>query len=161
MQTVSLEFFVRAIPEGFLFILAVYTFSNTKVNRNIYILSSILLGCLAYLIKTLPIDYGIHSILILILYIILSTYINKINLIKSIQISIASFITMFMCEGINIIIIKFILRKDLDTVLANPTLKTIYTSPSLLMFACIVVGVYYFRLSRSSKHREVLSRTAN
>lgn len=141
------EFFLRAIPEGFLFIFAVYVFSKTTVNKSRYILSSIIFIFVPYLIRLLPIDYGIHTLIGLIFQILLAVYINKINVLKSIQACILSIVTMFVCEGINVGIIKFILKKDLNTVFSNSLSKMLYGIPSLLIFACIVC-IYYFKTAK-------------
>ena len=149
-----IELFLRLIPEAFLLIFAAYVFSKTPVNKGRYILSSILFGSINYFIRLLPIDYGIHSVLGLILFVILLTNINKINVIKSIQAVFINTITMFICEGVNVIIIQFILKKDMNLVFGDPISKTIYGAPSLLIFAC-VVGVYYFWSLKRNEFRHV------
>jgi hypothetical protein len=152
-----IELFLRAIPEGLIFVFAVYVFSKTTVNRNRYILSSMLFGVIAYSIRLLPIDYGIHTVITLIVYIALVTNVNKIYIVKSIQLCIINFIIMFLCEGINMIIIKFVLKKDLEVIAQNSALKAVYTSPSILIFACII-AIYYFRTVKKSKYVQHSSR---
>jgi hypothetical protein len=147
-----IELFLRLVPEALFLILAGYAFSKTKVNRSKYILSSILFGSINYLIRLLPIDYGVHTILGLICYVILLNKINNISLIKAIQVSFISTIIMFICEGISIAIIQFVLKKDVNAIFSDPLLKIIYGVPSLLIFGCIICAFYFVFLKRRSSY---------
>ncbi len=154
LQITWFEFIVRGIPEAFLFVLAVYAFSKTKINIKKYLLSVLLFSISVYLIRLLPIQYGIHTILNLIALIILSSSINKIDIIKSIQGGIIIIILGFIFEGINAFFIQVVLKIDLNGIMNNPTLKTLYGLPSLL-FPVIFVVIYYLRLSKRKELRYV------
>ena len=88
--------------------------------------------------------------------IVLAVNINKIGIIKSIQASIMTLILEFICEGINMFIIQYIFKADINDLLSEPSLKILYGIPSLLIFAAIVF-TYYFYLARRKKLREVLN----
>jgi hypothetical protein len=137
-----LEIIIRGIPECFLFVFAAYTFSKTAINSKRYLLSSLLFGVIAYGVRLLPIQYGVHTIINLIFLIVIMTAINKIEIIKSIRAGIISIILEFICEGINVFILKNVLKEDLNLVLGDPTLKTLYGLPSLAIFGCIVAILY-------------------
>lgn len=157
MLNVSLmEFFFRAAPEEFLLIFAIYAFSKTAINIKKYLISSILFVIIAYSIRFLPIQYGVHTILNLIVVIVLTVNINKIDIIKSIRASIITIILEFICEGINISIIQYIFKLDLNYILNNPILKILYGIPSLLIFACVTI-LYYFRALRKKELRDVFN----
>lgn len=141
------EFIVRGIPEEFLFVLAVYAFSKTGINLKKYLLSGTLFWVLAYLIRLLPIQYGIHTILSLIALIIIVNFINKIDIIKSIRAGLIAVILQFVFEGINVLFIEFILKKDLNSTINNPILMTLYGLPSIILFGIFVI-TYYVRLSK-------------
>jgi hypothetical protein len=141
------EIIVRGIPEEFLFVLAVHTFSKTGINLKKYLLSGTLLWVLVAFIRSLPIQIGIHTILALIALIVLVSFINKIDIIKSIRAGIITTILAFIFEGINISFIQFILKKELNTLVYDPILKTLFGLPSLIVFG-IFVTAYYLRLSK-------------
>jgi hypothetical protein len=149
-----IELIIRLIPEGLAFILSGYALTRNVINMKRFLLSGVLLAIAGYFIRLLPIDYGIHSVLTLISFIILVININKFNVIKSIQAGIGSMIIMFISEGVNVAIIQFILKKDIDAIFADPILKTLYGLPSLLIFASIV-GTYYFVLLKRNKLKYV------
>ncbi|WP_461207181.1 hypothetical protein [Clostridium sp. DL1XJH146] len=148
MLTISwFEFIVRGIPEEFLFVLAIHTFSKTGINLKKYLLAGGLFWIFASLIRLLPIQYGIHTILSLIVLIILVNYINKIEVVKAIRAGLITLIVEFVFEGINFFIIQFILKVDLDTMMNDPILKTLYGLPSIILFG-IFITINYIRISR-------------
>ena len=149
-----LEFFFRGLPEEFLLIFAVHAFSKTVINIKRYVITSIFFVIIVYSIRFFPIQYGVHTILGLIVTIVLTVNVNKIGIIKSIQGSIIAIILEFICEGINIFIIQYIFKSDINYIFNDPMLKILYGIPSLMIFACIV-SIYYFGLSRKNEFSEV------
>lgn len=149
-----LEFFVRGLPESFLFIFAAYAFSKTKFHLTKYLLSSVILALVGFITRSLPINYGVHNILNIFAFILLIYNINKIDLIKSIKTGIISAILQFVCELINIFIIQYIFKQEISYVFSNPTLKTLYGIPSLLIFG-IIVALYYIMTMKEIKTKQV------
>ena len=144
LKLTMFEFVIRSIPEVFVFMFAAYAFSKTKIDKKIYILSSLLLAVAVFVIRALPINYGVHTILNISFMTIISNSINKIEIISSVKAAIIMAIILFASEGINVFILKFLLGDRLTMILSNPVLKTIYGLPSLLILASIVIGYYIF-----------------
>lgn len=145
LEITLLELLLRGIPEAFLFIFAAYAFSKKFIEPKRFIISSIVYAIMVYMIRLLPIHYGVHVILNLFVLIVLTFKINKIDLVKAIQVSIAIIILQFICEGINVLLIQYVFRFDVGSVFNNPILKILYGIPSMLIFA-LIAGVYYIRL---------------
>lgn len=141
------EFFLRGIPEEFLVVLAIHVFSKTGIDLKKYLLSGSILWVLAYSIRLLPIQYGIHSILSLIAVILLVTLINKIDIIKAIRSGLMTLILVFISEGLNLLFLQGILKVDLNIVMIDPFLKTLYGMPSIIIFGAFVI-TYYIILSK-------------
>ncbi|MCR1935074.1 hypothetical protein ACQX0N_06105 [Clostridium tepidum] len=136
------EFVARAVPEAFLFIFAIYTFSHTRINKKRYLLSSLLMTIMIFIIRSLPISYGIHTILSIMVLVLLSYTINKIDVTIAVKSTIITIILQFICEGINIFIIQYVLKNDMNYIFNNSKLKTMYGIPSLIIFTCIVLLLY-------------------
>lgn len=147
LKLTPMEFLVRGLPEAFLFIIAAYAFSKKVINIKKYIISSILYGLMTYLVRFLPIHYGVHTIINVFVLIIITVNINKIDLIASIRSAITTIILQFICEGINVLIIQYIFNIDINYVFSDPVLKTLYGIPSIIVFACVAI-TYYIRLLR-------------
>jgi len=145
LQVTPFEFFARGLPEGFLFIFAAYAFSKRYIDIKRYIVSSIIYVIIVYTIRFLPINFGVHTILNFFIFIILIVNINKINLIESVRSVTIALILLFVCEGLNILIIQHVFKADMSYILSKPVLKVLYGTPAILFFACIVIS-YYVRL---------------
>jgi hypothetical protein len=150
MKLSIIEFFLRSIPEGFLFIYASYVFSKKAIRLRPFLLSSILLAIGVYGIQFLPIHKGINNILNITVFIILSTKVNKIDFIKSIKVVFSSIMLGFVCEGINLFLIQSVFKLDINYIFSDPKLKTIYGIPSLLIFG-LVVSLYHCIKSKKKK----------
>jgi hypothetical protein len=145
MKLSVIEFLLRSIPEGLLFIYAAYVFSKEDMRLKPFLLSSILLAIASYGAQFLPIHRGINNILNIIVFILLSTKVNKIDFTKSIKAIFGTMLLMFVCEGINVVLIQAVFKLDIDYVFSIPKLKAIYGIPSLLILAIIISSAHYIR----------------
>ncbi|EKQ51720.1 MULTISPECIES: hypothetical protein [unclassified Clostridium] len=152
LQLTAFEFIVRAIPEAFIIIFAGYILSNKELNIKRYLISSILLAISTFFIRMLPINYGVHTILSIIIQIILLVYISKIDMILAMKSSIILTICLFIVELLNMLVLNIILKEKLESIMINPIPKTIYGLPSLFGFAFIIFGYYYLRKKGKSKN---------
>lgn len=148
----AFEFIVRTIPEAFIFIFASYALSNNKLNIKRYIISSILFGICIYVIRRLPINYGVHTILSIIIQTIILASISKIDVILGIKASIITTISLFIIELLNLLALNIILKEQLESIMLNPISKTIYGLPSLGGFATITLFYYYLRKKDKFKY---------
>ncbi|MCM8710256.1 hypothetical protein M2651_04350 [Clostridium sp. SYSU_GA19001] len=147
-----LEFFLRAIPETFLMVLIVHALSRMKINFKKYLLSSSIFSVMVYLIRLLPIQLGVHSILNLIVLIVLTVLINKVDIIKSTSSGLIAFIFTFLLEGANFYFIQSVLKKDINEVMTNPVSKVLTGLPSLILFGIFTI-IYYIILLKQNKLR--------
>ncbi|NFO31819.1 hypothetical protein FDB41_16615 [Clostridium botulinum] len=144
LRLTTFEFLVRIIPEAFVLILGMFTLSNTKFNLKKYIISSLLFGLCEYGIRMLPINYGVHTILDIFIMIVTMFSINKSDVILSIRSSLITTIGLFICEGLNMLLLSAIFKDRLEVIMSNTKLKTIYGLPSLIFFTSITI-VYSLR----------------
>lgn len=158
MKISMIELFFRMIPESFLFIYATYVFSKKVIVLRSFMLSSILLGISTYVIRLLPIHSGINNILSMAMFIVLSAKVNRIDLVKSIQVVFMSTILGFICEGINVLLIKYVFMQDINFIFNDPKLKTLYGIPSLLIFGFVLLIVlFYYKIQSKNKKLETTS----
>ena len=152
LSATVLEFILRGIPEGYLFIFAGYTFSKTRLNIRKFIVSGLLLGIIGYLVRFLPISFGVHSVLILIACIVMLHTVHKIPLIKAISSGMAIMLIAFAAEILNGALIALIRGFRLTELVhdpqliniefANATQKLIYGIPSLTLMWLVVIIFY-------------------
>lgn len=146
-----IEFFLRLIPEGFLLALSIYAFSSTPINKKRFIISGVILSINPYLIRMLPINFGVHTILLIMLYIIVAVNINRIDVMISIKLSLISIIILSICDFVNLFIVMKVLNISVEKLLDDILSKTLLGLPSLGLFFIIVFSFY----KRSPKKVEV------
>lgn len=127
------------IPEGLFFVWAFYTLSQTRISINRYFLSVIINVILVCGVKLLPIDFGVHTLLLIVAYIITNIVINKINVIKSIVVTISVIIIEFICEIIDLFIIQHLFKSNAEYIFSNSILKVLYGFPSFLLFVFFII----------------------
>lgn len=129
---------LRGIPEAFIHMYAMYAFANKEIHKKRYILSSIVLAFMMVLISKLPISYGIHSILVVMVIIGLGIMGNQLEIIYCTSVAIINMIIQFLTEGINVLFIEKVLKMELASAMAYPLQKALYGIPSLVMFFLII-----------------------
>lgn len=150
LKVTLIEFIFRAIPEAFIYIFAMYVFAGAKIDKVRYIKTSIILAIMMCTIRSLPISYGVHTILIIMIAITLCGTINKLAIIDIIHASIISVVIQFLAEGIDILLIEAVFKKNIHEVLKNPLHKVIYGIPSLVMWGAAIF-IYYQYISKKVK----------
>ncbi len=139
------ELIVRTIPESFLFVFAIYVFANTKLDFKKYIISSIELAIGTFFIRKLPISYGIHTIINIILLVFICNFFNKINTLECIKGGIFTAIILFFSEAINLFLIQLKVGDNVTSIFRDPVLKTIYGIPSLIIFLLVILLVNFLK----------------
>ncbi|AKN29303.1 hypothetical protein Ccar_00010 [Clostridium carboxidivorans P7] len=143
------EFFCRGIPEAFIFVLASLLFTKKKIDKKNLFISSILYAITVYLVRMLPIHLGVHSIILIMIYIVISVLINKITINKSIFCTLIEFSILSICELTNLFILGW-LKVDMQGMLSNPAKKVLYFIPSLILFSSIL-ALFYIVICKNRK----------
>lgn len=146
LKLTVLEFLLRTIPESFISVLISYLISNTKIQKKTYIISSLLFSVATYLIRLLPIDMGVHSLIVFSAYIPICVIVSKIPINKAIFSIMSAALVLILSEWVNIFILVNILKINVQTALVNPVLKTVYLMPSLFLYALFVLFLYKYTM---------------
>ncbi|ENK1244233.1 hypothetical protein AB2063_002419 [Clostridium botulinum] len=136
------ELVIRTLPECFFIIFVIQVFSNYKINKNKYVLSSILLSIIMYSIRLLPIHYGVHTILNIIAIVLICTFINEVTPIKSITYSLILMSLLALSEALNLYFIYKIFGENVANTLKNPLKKCIYLMPSMIILVITILFVF-------------------
>lgn len=148
------EFFCRGIPEAFVFAFAGLLFTKKTIDKKKCFILSILYAMVVYLVRLLPIHLGVHSIIIIIFYILIFVLINNVSINKSIFCILFEFMILSICELINIIILSLI-NIDIRIILRSPVKKVIYFLPSLILFSGIMLLFYIviYKIKKKYSHK--------
>ncbi|NLL30051.1 MAG: hypothetical protein GX258_03225 [Clostridiales bacterium] len=137
LEVEFIEIFIRAMPEQVLLVIGSYILSKTKLNEKRILISGFVMGVALYAFRLLPVQFGVHTLFGICLLAVLNYKVNKINIIKSIQVSAINYIILFVSETILIFILQ-LLKINLDAVFADSILKTLIGTPSLLIYAIFI-----------------------
>ncbi|WP_315971149.1 hypothetical protein [Clostridium botulinum] len=143
-----IELLMRLTPESFLLIFIVQAFSNSKISKNKYILSSILLATTIYSIRLLPIHYGVNTILNIIAIVLICIFINEVTPIKAISYSLILSIFLALSEALNLYFIYKIFGENVVDIFENPLKKSISGIPSMIMLIITVLFIFKIKNRR-------------
>lgn len=142
---------LRMIPEGILLFCAIYVIINKKLDNKKVIFSGVLLGIINYLVRMLPINFGVHTILGLLACIgILSKY-HKVELFKSIKVSLISMIILFVSDAITVFSYINILKISGETLFDKTIIGTLLSMPTLFIFILIMIFIKLLKNRTNSK----------
>ncbi|WP_195262573.1 MULTISPECIES: hypothetical protein [unclassified Clostridium] len=145
-----IEFFLRVLPEGFLFVFSIYIFSQLKIDKKKLIISSLIFSVAVFIIRSLPINYGVHMILSVLVLLFISISYNKVEAIHSVKSIIILYLIQLISEGINISILN-LMKLNLDQLFKDPVKKSILGLPSLLITFIIIIMFYIINKKRKLK----------
>lgn len=136
------ELFLRLVPESFILALSIYAFSNTKVQMKKLIVSGVIMTISAYSVRMLPINFGVHTILLIMIYILTAVNVNGIYMIKAIRAGLIGYITLSICDFINFFLVVNIMDIPIKKMIENINLKMLLGLPSLVLFFIIIFAFY-------------------
>ncbi|WP_147564577.1 hypothetical protein [Clostridium tyrobutyricum] len=137
-----LDLLSSVLPESFLFIFASYLFNHKKFDRNRIIASIIIFSFAVYFIRLLPIQFGIHTILNILVYVAICIKINRIPFTKSITYSLILMAMLSLSEQLNYLILYHIFGQNVQTILNNDLFKNLCFMPSMLLFFIGIIICY-------------------
>ena len=136
----------RTFPESIILVLSGMILLETSIDKNKILKEGILLGFIIGIIRLLPINFGVHTILSMIaLGVILFNNCDK-DIIKAMISTCLVWISLVLSEGIYILIATIVLNIDINRLVDNSSLLgAITTLPSLIVMFLIVILLKYIK----------------
>lgn len=153
-----IQFLIIGIPQGFLFVLAIYIYTKTKFNLFKYLLLSSVFTVITYLIRFLPISIGVNSMLSLLILILMFLILYKLDLTKIIKLIINVILIMLVISALEIINELMLQSFGVSQKILNasvPLTKSLYMIPSNIMFAVFVLISYLIMKNPLKKESEI------
>lgn len=120
----------------------IHIISEKPVNIPKYIFLSMLISILTFFVRWLPIYFGVHMIINIILTISIMVII-KIPLIKSINSTLLVYFILSLSEFLNIVILD-LLNINMNIEFSNPFIKCLSGMPSLIILLIFIIILNYF-----------------
>ena len=140
-----LSLITRMIPEAFLVMFSIYLLTNTKMDMKKIIISGIIGGIGVYVIRLLPIHFGVHTILAVMMYIFLAVKLNKIEIYKAIAITLVSQIILFISDFTFVLIYTKIFRLSSEAIFGHVWVAAVAGIPPLFLYYFVIRLIAYFK----------------
>ncbi len=143
LQQPLYSLFIRLIPENLIVIYAICLLTESDVNLKNLFISGIIGGICVYLTRMLPIHFGVHTILSVMLMIVLAIRLNGIEIHKAITASLTSVILLFISD---LMFVVFYNALNFTSALSGQTLVSVLAGvPSLVLFYFIVRFIIFIK----------------
>lgn len=129
------------IPEMLVIIFGIYLITKQPFNLRNYIFSSVAMAVLVFFVRMLPINYGVHTIISIILNITLMVFVG-IPIRKSIYGTLLMYLILSLCEVLDVALLSA-LNFNMNLQSASTLEKFILTIPSLVLFVIFIAIIYY------------------
>ncbi|SMC24554.1 hypothetical protein SAMN02745134_02208 [Clostridium acidisoli DSM 12555] len=134
-----LELFFRGFPESILFIWAISLINMKKISKKVWLLLSIFLSIIVYMVRLLPIQFGVHTLITVVFLIISTNYFIKLPLTRAISSSLIVITLLSICEFINSVLLIHLFNIDILNLVNIPSKKILIYMPSLVLFAIFIL----------------------
>ncbi|CUU48574.1 hypothetical protein [Clostridium beijerinckii] len=131
-----IDFFIRLIPEEFIFIWGICTISNIVISKKTHIIYCILIAIEVYVVRLLPIHFGVH-IIINNIFTICLLIITGISIDIAIRNSLLMMLLIVISEFFNMLVLK-ILNINIEAQFKIPGVESLMLSPSLLLVILLI-----------------------
>ena len=136
----------RTFPESIVAVLSGMILLGINIDKGKVLKYGIYLGFIISIIRLLPINFGVHSILSMIAVWMILFKNSSNDIIKSIVSTCLVWISLALSEGIYILIATDILNIGVEKLMDNTSLNgAIITLPSLLIMFLIVILIKYIK----------------
>jgi hypothetical protein len=139
--------------QGFAMILGIYAFCRSKVEGKKYLIASAMMIVVLYVMRLLPIQAGIHTILDLILCFLIAVLYLKMPAFNAIRSILIMTVLLLLTELLNVFSMTQLLGKArFDALMADPVSKYIVGLPAAVVFAGIILVVYLILKKKNNKN---------
>ncbi|MEY8000427.1 hypothetical protein AB8U03_09515 [Clostridium sp. Mt-5] len=145
-----IELFLRGIPEMLLMIWGIHMIAKKPFNAKKCIPLSIIMSIIVFFLRELPIYFGVHTLIMLILIISIMVLIG-IPIITSIYGTLFMLLILSLSEFLNMLILKLLaININLNSI--APIKKSLLGIPSLIIMLLILMIMKYLLNKRRTKN---------
>jgi hypothetical protein len=147
------EFLFGYIMQAFAFILGVFAFNRQKIIVKSYVTVSLLVSVFYFLVRQLPISFGVHTIINLLLLLLVCIFIFKMPIYATIRSTLLVTVFLLASEILNVWLMISILGRDkFEQEMSVALNKAIIGLPGSFAFAILIL-VTYLLSTKSEKNK--------
>ncbi len=156
MKSILFEFLLGYGLQSFAILFGVYAFNRQRIIVKSYVFASLLVIVVSYLVRLLPISFGVHTIINMLIMFLICIIVLKMPAYKTIQSALLVTVLLLICEMIDVaIIISIIGRITFEKMMLNPLQKAIAGLPGTIFFVIIVITSYIILNNHRKKGEDI------
>lgn len=133
-----IELVVTCIPQMFLMAITIYMIAKKTLDKKKILISTAIMGPIGLVVPKLPISFGVHTIIIMSIYLLVLTSINKIEVRKAVSGLLICLFIIILTELINFAILgAFGIIPDKKELITQ-----FYMIPATLIYIVINFAIY-------------------
>lgn len=141
--------FFKLIPETFVLIWGICTISNKVISKKIHIIYCILISIETYVVRLLPIHFGVH-IIINNIFTICLLIIAEISIDTAIRSTLLMTLLLLISEVFNIRLLE-IFNVNIEVQFKIPGVESLLMLPSLLLFTLFIYLIKFLLRKKADK----------
>lgn len=139
------EYVLGYVIQGFTIVLGVYAFNRKKIDVKRYIFTSILVSIISSLVRLLPINFGIHTILNMIFLFLISILMLKMPAFNIMRSALLATLLLLVIEVVDVALMILIFgNEQFESMMVNAVNKAILGLPCTIVFAVVTVLTYVY-----------------
>lgn len=155
VEIILFEYILGYILQGFAYCLGIYAFCMKKLETKKYVMVSGMFIVISYIMRMLPVSFGVHTILNLICLFLLAILFLKMPVLPTIRSILAITVLLLMTELVSVFCItKIVGQAQFESMMNDSLGKAIIALPSSVIFAVIAV-ISYFVLRKIKTKKSV------
>lgn len=155
LKSFIFEFLLGYGLQGFAIIFGVYAFNRQRIVIRSYIIGSLLVILVSYLVRLLPISFGVHTIINMLIMFLICIIVLKMPAYKTIQSALLVTVLLLICEMVDVAIMIAIFGKSrFEKMMLVPLQKAMAGIPGTMFFVMIVIVAYLILSNQMKKKGE-------
>lgn len=158
LQLILLEYILGYGLQAFIIVFGIYTFNRQKIERKKYLLTSIMFAVITFLVRQLPISFGVHTIFNMLAFIIICIVLLKMPAVSTIQSMVFVVVLLLASEMIGMLIAGAIFGNSrIQNIMENTKQRALLSIPINLIFLLMVALSYYILKRKGDSNRRFSS----
>lgn len=157
-KVIVFEFVLGYMLQGFAIVLGIYTFNRQEITIKDYVRASGLVMMISCLVRLLPISFGVHTIINMLLLFIICILLLRMPMYTTLRSMSFVTILLLLFEMVDVAVISSILGTErFENLMQEPLHRAMIGVPANVFFMIFVVMTNYIMNKKGDHHRNVSS----
>jgi hypothetical protein len=143
LELIIFEFLLGYVLQGFAIVLGIFVFNRQKIVFRSYIIASGHVIIISYLVRLLPISFGVHTVLNVLFLFLICVIVLKMPAYDTVRSALLVTMLLLICEMADVAVMVGLLGKSkFESLMSDPVEKAIIGFPGAVFFFLLVALSY-------------------